>query len=211
MVLAVVTVVVLLVSLEEGFNDSVLPSSLLVAQPASPLLSVDDGTMGDPIRAASLGETPIVSQERQRRDNRPALIAETRLPSVAMPPRSERDTVPPPTGGPIAVSTRAALAPSELATGLADDEISTLMNRGQNLLKDGDFAAARLLFRRAADAGNAQAALALGSTYDPAVIKQLGAVAVRPDIGSALTWYATAADRGSADAAERYANLLRAH
>ena len=108
------------------------------------------------------------------------------------------------------VSSPIASALNELATGLKDDEISTLIKRGQALVKDGDFAAARVLFRRAADAGNAQAALALASTYDPTIIKQLSAVAVQPDIDRALTWYATAADRGSVDAAERYANLARA-
>ena len=91
-----------------------------------------------------------------------------------------------------------------------DNEIQMLIKRGNNLFKDGDFAAARLLFERAAKAGSAEAALALGSTYDPSVIKQLGAVSVTPDLDRALKWYETAADRGSADAADRYANLMRA-
>jgi hypothetical protein len=93
---------------------------------------------------------------------------------------------------------------------LDDNEIQTLIKRGNNLFKDGDFAAARLLFERAASAGSAEAALALGSTYDPSVIKQLGAVSVTPDLDRALKWYETAADRGSADAVDRYANLMRA-
>jgi hypothetical protein len=93
---------------------------------------------------------------------------------------------------------------------LDDNEIQMLIKRGNNLFKDGDFAAARLLFERAANAGSAEAALALGSTYDPSVIKQLGAVSVTPDLDRALKWYETAADRGSADAADRYANLMRA-
>jgi TPR repeat protein len=88
--------------------------------------------------------------------------------------------------------------------------MSRLIMRGQDFLNQGDFAAARLLFERAADGGSAEAAMALGSTYDPAVIKKLGAVAVTPDVERALKWYATAADRGSFDAAERYANLMQA-
>jgi TPR repeat protein len=93
---------------------------------------------------------------------------------------------------------------------LDNDEIIRLINRGKDFLKEGDFPAARLLLKRAADAGSAQAALVLGSTYDPSVIKQLGAVSVTPDIDSGLKWYQIAADRGSADAADHYANLLRA-
>jgi TPR repeat protein len=104
----------------------------------------------------------------------------------------------------------AAPAPSNPATLLDNDEINRLIKRGKDFLEEGDFPAARLLLKRAADAGSAEAALALGSTYDPSVIKQLGAVSVTPDLDRALKWYETAADRGSDDAADRYANLMRA-
>jgi hypothetical protein len=76
-------------------------------------------------------------------------------------------------------------APAQAAVGLDENEINTLMRRGKNLLNDGDFAAARVLFERAANAGSAEAALALGSTYDPNVIKRLGAIMVKPDVASA--------------------------
>jgi TPR repeat protein len=94
---------------------------------------------------------------------------------------------------------------------LDDSEIAMLIKRGNNLLKDGDFAAARLLFERGANAGSAEAALALGSTYDPLVIKRLGAIMVRPDVESARKWYQIAADRGSADAKLQLANLPQSH
>jgi hypothetical protein len=64
-------------------------------------------------------------------------------------------------------------APAKAAVVLDDNELNTLIRRGKNLLNDGDFAAARVLFERAANAGSAEAALALGSTYDPNVIKRL--------------------------------------
>ena len=94
---------------------------------------------------------------------------------------------------------------------LDDNEIETLIKRGRNLLSDGDFAAARVLFERAANAGSAEAALALGSTYDPLVIKRLGAIMVRPDIENARKWYQIAADRGSAAASQQLANLPQSH
>jgi hypothetical protein len=90
---------------------------------------------------------------------------------------------------------------------LDDNEISAFVNRGNNLLKEGDFAAARVLFERAANAGSAEAALALGSTYDPLAIKRLGAIAVKPDMESARKWYQIAVDRGSAAATLQLANL----
>jgi hypothetical protein len=93
---------------------------------------------------------------------------------------------------------------------LDDDETIRLIKHGKDLLKSGDFAAARLLFERAAGAGSVDAALALGSTYDPLIIKQLGAIAVTPDINSARKWYQIAADRGSAEASLQLANLTRA-
>jgi TPR repeat protein len=92
---------------------------------------------------------------------------------------------------------------------LDSDEMTRLIKRGKDFLAQGNFASARLLFKRAADAGSAEAALALGSTYDPSVIKQLGAVSITPDIDGALKWYKTAADRGSAEAANLFANLMR--
>jgi hypothetical protein len=91
---------------------------------------------------------------------------------------------------------------------LDSDEMTRLIKRGEDFLAQGNFASARLLFKRAADAGSAEAALALGSTYDPAVIKQRGAVSITPDIDAALKWYQTAAERGSAEAAG-FATLMR--
>jgi TPR repeat protein len=93
------------------------------------------------------------------------------------------------------------------AVGLDENEIGTLFRRGKNLLNDGDFAGARVLFERAANAGSAEAALALGSTYDPNVIKRLGAIMVKPDIERARKWYQFAADRGLAAASLQLANL----
>ncbi len=90
---------------------------------------------------------------------------------------------------------------------LDQNEIDTLIRRGKNLLNDGDFAAARVLFERAANAGSADAALALGSTYDPNVIKRLGAIMVKPDVDKARKWYQLAAERGSAAASLQLANL----
>jgi len=98
-------------------------------------------------------------------------------------------------------------APARGAVVLDENEVDTLMRRGKNLLNDGDFAAARVLFERAANAGSAEAALALGSTYDPNVIKRLGAIMVKPDVASARKWYQLAAERGSAAASLQLANL----
>lgn len=86
---------------------------------------------------------------------------------------------------------------------LERDEIANLLRRGQSALQNGDFAAARLLLRRAAEAGNAQAALALAATYDPTALKELGALGTKADVAQARLWYRKAADAGSAEAMQR--------
>ena len=88
-----------------------------------------------------------------------------------------------------------------------DAEITAMIKRGKSLLMSGDIASARLLLRRAADAGNAEAALALGATFDPLVIRRLGAIGMTPDIAQARQWYQRAADLGSAPARSQLAAL----
>ncbi len=87
------------------------------------------------------------------------------------------------------------------------EEIAALINRGTDSLKSGDLASARLLLRRAAEAGSASAALLLGTTFDPLVIQQLGAIGVVPDVAQARQWYEKAAELGSDAASQRLAKL----
>lgn len=90
------------------------------------------------------------------------------------------------------------------------DEIAVLLNRGKAFLNDGDVVSARLVLRRAAEAGSAEAALALGASFDPLVIKQTGAVGVRGDAEQARQWYQKAAALGSNVASRQLANLANA-
>ena len=76
-------------------------------------------------------------------------------------------------------------------------------------INDGDVTAARLAFRRAAESGDAQASLALGGTFDPLVLKNLGAVGVAADPAQARSWYQKAAELGSLDASQRLSQLAQ--
>jgi Sel1 repeat len=87
------------------------------------------------------------------------------------------------------------------------EEIATLVNRGTDAIKSGDVASARLLLRRAAEAGNANAALTLGTTFDPLVIRELGTIGVVPDVAQARRWYEKAAALGSSAASQRLEKL----
>jgi hypothetical protein len=210
--------VVLVFSYEESFPDSVaLPQSSFASHNTT-LTSVKFGETGSTIvdgrsaidsrsasnslRQTSLGEMPTESERTTRSAVNEPIVNQ---PIVNQPWQSG-----PPANGtlfPSAVPARPARDPAVLVD---NDATSRLIKRGNDFLKEGDFAAARLVFKRAADAGGAEAALALGSTYDPLVIKQLGAFSVKPDIDSALQWYAKAADLGSAEAANHFGDLMRA-
>jgi hypothetical protein len=89
------------------------------------------------------------------------------------------------------------------------EEIATLLARGRTYLANGDVASARLAFRRAAEGGDAQAALALGGTFDPLVLKSLGAIGVAADAAQARGWYQKAAELGSRDAPQRLDQLAQ--
>ncbi len=82
-------------------------------------------------------------------------------------------------------------------------EIDLLVKQGQQFVAAGDLVTARIVFQRAAEAGNAVAALALGASYDPVVLASLGVRGVDADVGKARTWYQKAKDYGSAEATKR--------
>jgi hypothetical protein len=92
---------------------------------------------------------------------------------------------------------------------LDPEEVQNLVQRGDTALKSGDIAAARLLLRRAAEAGDMTAAMALAATYDPGVLMQLHAMGAKADVGVAREWYQKAADWGSPDAKRRLQELAQ--
>jgi TPR repeat protein len=70
-------------------------------------------------------------------------------------------------------------------------------------MASGDLVAARIVLRRAVDANNAEAALALAATYDPFVLRDLKVYGFTGDAAMARTWYAKAAELGSSVALRR--------
>jgi hypothetical protein len=102
-----------------------------------------------------------------------------------------------------------ALTKDEIAMQLdrANNEIAMLLNRGKDFFEDGDVISARLLFRRAAAAGNAEAAFVLGRTFDPLVADRMGIVGIKPDVARARQWYERAAELGSPAASQELARL----
>jgi hypothetical protein len=105
------------------------------------------------------------------------------------------------------VSKSAPLSPPGAEPTTAQAE--RLLASGRRHLEQGNISAARAFFLRAADASSADAALALGATYDPAEQGRLTLLGVVPDLNEARRWYQRAHELGAAEAAARLARLAR--
>jgi TPR repeat protein len=101
----------------------------------------------------------------------------------------------------------APLPPAAAKRQVDHEEITILLKRGKDLIASGDLAAARLVLQRAANANDAEAALALGATYDPFVLRELKVYGLTADSGMARIWYEKAKEYGS-EAATRRLEIL---
>ena len=86
---------------------------------------------------------------------------------------------------------------------LTGEQIEILLKQGKDFVSIGDFASARIVFRRVAEARDARGALELAATYDPVVLGSSGAKGATPDVRRASEWYIKARELGSLDARVR--------
>jgi len=113
---------------------------------------------------------------------------------------------PPSQGAPVSIASVIPAPPAAASKPIrpADAEaVKLLLTQGEQFVNAGDLVTARLLFRRAVEAGDAEGALALGATYDPGVLAKLGVRGIAADIEQARGWYEKARDLGSAEASRR--------
>jgi type II secretory pathway predicted ATPase ExeA len=90
---------------------------------------------------------------------------------------------------------------------LTGAEIAALTDRGDTYLRLGDIASARPFYERAAEAGDADAALLLGQTYDPGMLARIGLRGARGDAVKAAEWYQRARSLGAVEAERLLGNL----
>ena len=103
---------------------------------------------------------------------------------------------------------KSALRPAGSVTHLIDGkQLEALFAHGYALKAIGDLAGARLVFRRAAETGNARAAFMLAETYDPIVLEKLGELGLASDVGAARIWYGKAKELGLEEALGRLERL----
>jgi len=103
---------------------------------------------------------------------------------------------------PTAVESTAPLTQREISV-----EDTAMMERADRLLREGDIAAARLLYSRVARKGIAAGALAMAKSYDPDFLGDIPTAGLRPDLAQARDWYRKAEDLGSSYAATRLSTL----
>jgi hypothetical protein len=128
----------------------------------------------------------------------PAAAAPQPAAAAPRPPAAAPEAAPP------SKPVRAADPP---VRSLAAEEIALLIKQGEQFVANGDFVTARLMFQRAAQAGDATAAMALAATYDPLILAKLGAVGVGGDVEKARSWYQKAESLGAPEATHRLSLL----
>ena len=103
-------------------------------------------------------------------------------------------------------STRAAPIAVVKPAPLPPAIVGLMLRRGNEQLAMGDVSAARILFERAAESGNAQGAFRLGRTYDALFLPPADASTLA-NRSEARVWYTRAASLGDRDAAARLRDL----
>jgi hypothetical protein len=163
-----------------------VPSASSQAAKAAPATaSTPQATAANqPVTAASDPATSLAS-------------AEPLKPPAAPPPVADVSGGTPGANRP-AGAADAAPAPAPPAAVTAAN--SALRERGDALFVTGDVGSARLFYERAAEAGDGQAALQLGETYDPAFLAQARVIGARANAAAAARWYERASELGMADA-----------
>jgi hypothetical protein len=117
------------------------------------------------------------------------------------------------TDGGFAAQTRAWLSvppPASLSAAVPKTDEATakeLLARADRLIRRGDIVAARAIYQRATELGSGQAALALGSTYDPNRLWSLGALGLVGNKERAKQWYQRASELGHPEAKARLVAL----
>ena len=129
----------------------------------------------DMARSVGPAELKVASPERP-----PSIAAAPPPADPGHTARVETTEAAPPAVIPIAAPPKPTMRP---------EEVALMVERGRTLFDAGDLAAARLFFRRAANAGNAAAAIAMGATYDPEVLGQRFIRGIEADAREAQKWY----------------------
>jgi hypothetical protein len=168
---------------------------------------------GDDVSATRQPEA-MASREVPRVETSPEVTADA---GVAEPKGAPGQSAAPPDpapniGGISAASAARPDTPAPPATAKParnPQEIALLVERGRALFDAGDVVSARLFFRRAANAGDAAAAVAMGATYDPDILAKRFIRGIEADAQEAREWYEKARLLGSPEGPRRIEMLAQ--
>src|SRR5712672_2295036 len=196
-----------------------LPAPYAAVQPDPAQLTAHDTQLGNPKDAARLSapanQTPgvravttvAVAPTREEITTAYQSAMQGRAPAATPPGAPAPVAAAPPAAAPVAALPPAVVPelkiPGDAIHHLDPNEIASSLRRADDLIASGDLAAARLVLRRAANAGDARAAMTLAGTYDPAILEKLGVHGFMPDVAMARVWYEKAKKFGSAEAPQR--------
>ncbi|GAA0573330.1 hypothetical protein GCM10009416_09990 [Craurococcus roseus] len=167
--------------------------------------STPDGESATPVPTPAVGALPM----------EPSAMPGTPVPqTAAVPPAGAAEPAPPsavtPVARPAVQEPRGGAAPAgdtarrnPAVVSMPPSLVEALVSRGDAMMARRDISAARLLYERAAVAGNARAASALGRTYDPAFLAEIGARGISGDPALATAWYQKAISLGDGSAMAR--------
>jgi hypothetical protein len=163
------------------------------------------------VAATPTSETPSAGVIAEKRVATPPTLNEAKGPSEAEPKgvaiigagperssaMATASAVQPAVSASASATGSAVAAPAApVAPRLPATEIAALLSRGDALLGSGDVTSARLFYQRAAEGGDAAAALRLGEIFDPAFLAQAGVGTVVGDAKKAAFWYRRASELG---------------
>ena len=174
-----------------------------------PAEAVDPPTVSEPL-APSVQTAMAPSPARPEASPATLPAAASPAPSADAQSRTQerleaRRLEPPPPEAAPAAADPAAMPPSPgappAASPLPPTVLAILLDRGAAMLATGDISAARLLYKRAADSGSAQAAAQIGRTYEPTFLANKRAIGIQADPTIAAGWYRRALSLGGTKAA----------
>jgi hypothetical protein len=179
--------------------------------PGAPLRRVDREQIGDLIKrgedfmaAGNLGPARLAFRRAaEAGDSRAAFLLATTYDPILLERRGAIGVVPDIAMAQAWYEKAKEFGSANASLRLDHEEIADLLKRGEDFMAAGNLGPARLALRRAAEAGDPQAAFLLATTYDPMQLEARGVIGVVPDIAMARAWYEKARELGSAGASLR--------
>jgi type II secretory pathway predicted ATPase ExeA len=197
--------------------DNAAPPAPEPPVPSPPIESSDNAAPAPPAAPpAASPEPPVASAEPpEATAAAPSATGEALAkvePQAAPPPEA---SVPPPQETSVPPPQVATVPPPVVVpppqTEAASAEVTVMLQRGDELLADGDVFSARQFYQRAAIGGNAAALCGVGKSFDPLVLRNIGVLGVAGDAATAVLWYRKAAEAGSEEASLRLKRLAAVH